>query len=397
MIPLYTKGRPLAPFSKVILGKVTSEHVPEGSRGDHVFRSAALPPAPELQGYPGALTLEAAQEGGDGSYPCAVVHAVASLDHLADGDVVALNPDGSVQTLYRIGSAHNAIFATERCNSFCVMCSQPPREVNDHGRVAEHLRLLELMSPGTQEVGITGGEPTLLKDGLIAIVHRCRELLPDTGVHILSNGRLFYYGGYARELAEVGHPDLMVGIPLYSDIDWEHDYVVQCRGAFDETMIGLQNLGRFGVPVEVRVVIHRVTVPRLVKTAEYIYRNVPFASHVALMGLELMGFAVPNAHELWVDPWDYRHELEAATLYLAERGMTVSVYNHQLCTVPASVWPYCRKSISDWKNEYLPVCEGCAVREQCGGFFSSGVRRKYSSYIRPLLEEQLPQVGREGR
>jgi hypothetical protein len=87
---------------------------------------------------------------------------------------------------------------------------------------------------------------------------------------------------------------------------------------------------------------------------------------------------------LWIDPWDYGRDLEAATLFLAERGMTVSVYNHQFCVVPESIWPYCRQSISDWKNEYLPVCNECGVQEQCGGFFTSSLRRGISTHIRAL-------------
>lgn len=45
---------------------------------------------------------------------------------------------------------------------------------------------------------------------------------------------------------------------------------------------------------------------------------------------------VPNVSDLWIDPWDYREKLEEAVLALADRGMTVSIYNHQLCTLPRS-------------------------------------------------------------
>jgi len=255
--------------------------------------------------------------------------------------------------------------------------------VDDRDRVHEHLRLLELIDPSTSELGITGGEPTLMKGDLLRIVERCKELLPETSLHILSNGRLFYYGSLARGLGLIGHPDLMIGVPLYSDLDFEHDFIVQAAGAFDETMIGLQNLGRFGVPVEIRVVIHRLTYGRLVDLAEFIYRNLSFAAHVALMGLEMMGFAVPNREELWIDPFEYREELRAATRFLAARGMRVSIYNHQLCVLDRELWPWARKSISDWKNEYMDACAACAVRQECGGFFSSA-RLRYSGRVRAI-------------
>lgn len=266
------------------------------------------------------------------------------------------------------------------------MCSQPPRRVDPRALIGEHLRLLSLIPDVPPELGITGGEPTLLKEGLIEIVAMCKARFPATPLHILSNGRLFYYGSLAQRLAGVGHADLMVGVPVYSDTDIEHDHIVQARGAFDQTMIGLQNLGRHGVPVEVRVVTHRLTADRLFDIANFVYRNLTFAAHVTFMGLEPVGLAIPNADELWMDPWDYRNELERAVLFLAARGMPVSVYNHQLCTVSPAIRGFCRQSISDWKNEFLPVCTDCALRNSCAGFFASSVRLHHSTHILPMME-----------
>lgn len=378
MIPLLFRGTPVN-ISDQIIARVTS--VPRDiDRSDHALLLRDGRDLTDLRGYAAILSALPLQEFAV-SGP-----AVFGLDlsHLEDEDVVGIDTRGFVRSLYRRQSLHNSLFATERCNSFCLMCSQPPREVEDQGRVEELLRIVRLISPATRELGITGGEPTLLKDGFLQIVEACRDHLPTTALHVLSNGRLFYYGSFAKALAEIKHSDLMIGIPLYSNQPAEHDYVVQVRQAFDETVIGLQNLGRFGVPVEIRVVIHALTYKSLPQLAEFIYRNFTFAVHVALMGLEQIGFAAANLDVLWVDPIDYADELQQAVLFLANRGMNVSVYNHQLCTVPPVIWPYCRKSISDWKNEYLPACAECDVREQCGGFFASVVRRRTSRSIRPV-------------
>lgn len=390
-IPLHTHGRPLAAFPAAVLGRITRRPLAAGDRPDHVrLLGTEYPGGEELQGH-AAVLAEGPYQLGDRVLP-PFVHSLRRTDHLADGDVVAVNPNGFIRTLYRIESGHNALFATDRCNSYCVMCSQPPKPVDDSERITEHLRLLDLIDPGTKELGITGGEPTLLKDDLLRIIAKAKERLPRTALHILSNGRLFYYGSFARRLARIEHPDLMIGVPLYSDLDSIHDFVVQARGAFDETVIGLQNLGRHGVPVEIRVVIHSYTVGRLPQLAEFIYRNFTFAAHVALMGLEPMGFAVPNLEQLWIDPWEYQTELREATLSLAARGMKPSIYNHQLCVVPRDLWPYCRQSISDWKNDYLPVCNACALKGECGGFFASSVKRKVSSHIRPPADSCEPGV-----
>ena len=68
----------------------------------------------------------------------------------------------------------------------------------------------------------------------------------------------------------------MLGIPLYSDIDWRHDYVVQASGACDETLAGFYNLAENRVRLELRVVLHKQTVERLPHLATFIARNLPY-------------------------------------------------------------------------------------------------------------------------
>jgi His-Xaa-Ser system radical SAM maturase HxsC len=308
-----------------------------------------------------------------------------NIDYLEDGYVVLMQPNGMVRTLYRRSSRHNTIFATDRCNSLCLMCSQPPRDVDDQHLVKQHLRLVELIDARTEELGITGGEPTLLGDGFLSVVEACKAHLPETSLHVLTNGRAFKDASFACRLAAIGHPDLMLGIPLYADVSTIHDYVVQAEGAFDETMLGLHRLATFGVNIEVRVVVHKETYERLVPLAEFMYRNVPFAAHVTFMGLEMIGFAVTNRELLWIDPIIYQNQLVEAVHFLAARGMKVSIYNHQLCTIPRTVWRYARQSISDWKNQYLPVCEQCDEKSNCGGFFTFNIQhRAVSNYIQAI-------------
>jgi His-Xaa-Ser system radical SAM maturase HxsC len=364
------------------MGKLTTEPVERDDRAGHTAYVTAESVdrfARDFEGYESALFASVPVQLP--SIPA--VSCPPNLEYLTDGDVVQLHPSGLVQVLYRRSSPHNTLLATERCNSFCLMCSQPPRDVDDSFRVQDTLRLLDLVSRETVELGISGGEPTLLGQGLLQIIEKAKRVLPETALHILTNARRFSDARYARALSEIWHHDLMLGIPLYSDIDHMHDYVVQAAGAYDETIQGLYNLARSGVRIELRVVLHKQTVARLPRLAEFIARNVPFVEHVALMGLEMTGFTPQNLDKLWIDPAEYSAELERATRHLVLAGMQPRIYNHQLCTIPRSMWPYAVKSISDWKNVYLPECAACAVQDDCGGFFQSGTKR-HSAHIQPI-------------
>jgi MoaA/NifB/PqqE/SkfB family radical SAM enzyme len=91
---------------------------------------------------------------------------------------------------------------------------------------------------------------------LFAIIEALRDKFPETRLHMLTNGRVFAWPGYTARLAAIRHPNLVLGIPLYSDDSTIHDYVVQAKGAFDQTVMGLHQLARYGLRIELRVVLH---------------------------------------------------------------------------------------------------------------------------------------------
>jgi His-Xaa-Ser system radical SAM maturase HxsC len=361
-------------------------------------RRAALIASPESTTWPvdfGAVLVGANHPSASDPH-CGALLVDSRLDYLDDGDVIRLTSDFAIRTIYRRKASINSLLITERCNSLCLMCSQPPRDIDDSHLVDELIEAVPLFDRGTKEIGITGGEPTLLGEKLFELMRTLKAHLPQTGIHLLSNGRNFQDLRLAQSIANIQHPDVMIGVPLYSDIPSIHDYVVQADGAYDETIRGILNLKRCGVPVELRVVVHKATYSRLPQLAEFISRNLQFVDQVALMGLEMTGFTKANLEELWIDPLDYQQELQSAVEILRRGQVRAVIFNHQLCLLPPNLRPHAVRSISDWKNEYMPECNGCELRRECGGFFSSASLR-YSSHIRPLRFDGSPKTIEEAQ
>jgi sulfatase maturation enzyme AslB (radical SAM superfamily) len=101
------------------------------------------------------------------------VCSVQTFDHLTDGDIVALHPNGIIHTLYRVNSQQNFLLATERCNSNCLMCSQPPKDRDDVSYLFSiHKELIPLIPKNCIELGITGGEPTLMGDSFFELAQK---------------------------------------------------------------------------------------------------------------------------------------------------------------------------------------------------------------------------------
>ena len=327
-----------------------------------------------------AATLTTAKNIKEVGSPICVIENVADIN---EGDVVVINKFGEIAFVYEITSRHNAIMATERCNHRCIMCPQPPI-LQEKDRTPFNLQLITLFDKKTQEIGITGGEPTLIGDNLFVLIKQIQKYLPKTSISILSNGVKFADKEYALKLAKCFHHDLQIDIPLFSDIAEEHNRIVGAK-TFYKTVQGLYNLALFHQRIGLRIVVHKQTYKRLPQFADYIYHNFPFVSQVAFMQMETIGLAKENIDELWIDPYDYNKQLREAVLLLADRGMKPYIYNAQLCILPEDIRCYAQQSISDWKDIYLPECEGCTLRGQCAGFFASN-REMHSQYIKKIEE-----------
>ena len=309
------------------------------------------------------------------------------FSYLRSGDVIRIEPEYKrIRTLFRKESHNNFILITERCNHRCLMCSQPPKNIDDSVLMDEALELIDLLPKDLQSLGITGGEPTLYGQRLLELIDKIKTHLPSTALDILSNGRAFSDMNYAFDIAKINHPDLRIAIPLYSYNPVKHNYVVQANDAFDETIKGIINLKTNNQKVEIRVVLHKQTIPDLIILAKYIAKNLRFVDHVALMGLEITGYTRANLNDLWIDQWEYKDILSEAIEILNDYSIPVSIYNHQLCLINENVYDNYKHSISDWKNEYLESCNSCTRKKSCGGFFSTQIKYKHSKNILPFSD-----------
>ncbi len=300
------------------------------------------------------------------------------------GDIVLIEPTGHITFLYKYKSKHNSILFTEKCNHNCIMCSQPPQQDERFpDRLRTNYKIVKHIPRNCVSLGITGGEPTLHWNHFVNFVKELQISLPDTLLHILTNGRAFFNEDRAKEMSYQKTTNFVLAIPLYSDDYLIHDNVVQSKGAFHQTIRGLYNLAKYNLRIEIRIVIMKTNFSRINKLARFIYKNLPFVEHVAFMGLEPIGNAIKNMDEIYINPSEYISELESAVRYLNSLSMNTSIYNLPLCLIPESIKLNYRKAISDWKNIFVDECKLCKIQNDCGGFFLSANEYKHE-YLQPV-------------
>ena len=295
----------------------------------------------------------------------------------------SLNTGLMIRTTIDINSNDNSLFVTSQCNNRCLMCAQPPLQANDIDfYFQKNLSIIENAPIELLDIGITGGEPTLLHEKLFELIKHIRSKLPYTLIHILTNGRAFSNIIYTQALADTEIRHILLGIPLHSDYHRDHDKITQISGSYVETLKGLYNLAKFNFNIELRIVINKMNYSRLPQLSHFIYKNLPFVKYISFMGLEDIGYSIKNHKEIWIDPINYQDELERAVINLATWGMEVSIFNLPLCLLKDSLYEFAQKSISDWKQTYFECCNHCLLKDDCCGLFATS--KTQSSNIFPI-------------
>ena len=316
--------------------------------------------------------------------PCLV--GIDPFEDLTSGDIIDINHrPGHARITAFAGADDQVLLLTNRCNSNCLMCPDPEGlRRGGEDRPPEWIaRYLALLPPATRHLSLTGGEPTLLRDRLFPVLDLCRQHLPDADLLLITNGRLFYYRDYARQLAAHCGPHFTLATALHAARPEAHDRITGAPGSFVQTLQGVRNLLDLGVRVEVRIVIQQANRDGLYELARLIGAVVPGVAQVSFMGLELLGNAAQHRETVWLDYRAVTPELSRAVRYLLGRGIVPRLYNLPLCLVAPAYWSLCAKSIAYHKRTYKAECADCTVRAACGGLFGTPLNHRLME-VRPV-------------
>lgn len=146
------------------------------------------------------------------------------------------------------------IALTYRCQNSCLHCyNEGERKVSElkEEEWYEVLKKLELI--GIPHIVFTGGEPTLVPF-LPKLVSYAENLGLVTGIN--TNGRRFKDVDFAKELKDSGIDHLQ--ITLESPIEHIHDEMVNEKGAFKETLTGINDCLKEGIYTMTNTTITRL-------------------------------------------------------------------------------------------------------------------------------------------
>jgi His-Xaa-Ser system radical SAM maturase HxsC len=288
------------------------------------------------------------------------------ISDMDEYEIWIVYPDAhKISRFFRPSSNSNTILLTERCDQRCIMCSQPPRNL-DYAHFELYKEAIRQIDHKCI-IGISGGEPTLFKKELIRFIDECSIANDNVTFHVLTNAQHFETSDI-QSITSLRN-NIIWAVPIYSNEVDCHDRIVGKQGAFRQLMRGLAILARASANVEIRTVILRENVYHITRLANFIGKNLPWINTWSLMQLEKKGFAVIDWDNKFFDTSEDFHMVEKSIEISCIRKFNLELFNFPRCTVPPQFRKYTRKSISDWKRKYLTACNVCSEKELCGGVF----------------------------
>lgn len=298
------------------------------------------------------------------------------FDSLHSGDIISINSKGLCYVLYNQDLGDTVFFMGGKCNSNCIMCPAVDEERKSEfpNQLNETLALISMIPERINYFVVTGGEPTLNKDGFLQVIKALSDKLIDPNGIILTNGRSFSSEEFVDEYLKISPANTVVAIPVHASTPELHDYITRAKGSFRQTIKGICNLLKRKVFVEIRIVVTKVNCDDLLNIAKLITEHFPMVYRVHFISLEVRGNCIRNKDLVYISPEDSFKKSRAAIDYLVSHGINVGLYNYPLCNVDRKYWFLYKRSIAAEKAVYADNCSECDLRCDCGGLFVSTLK-----------------------
>jgi len=342
--------------------------------------------------------------------------ALNDYTHTADLLRELIKPDGAcpihdlnLEFIHPFSSKPSAPYRmdlaiTYRCNNDCSHCYNARSRDYPELTIKNWFHILDLLwEIGIPHVVFTGGEPTL-RDDLPELIAHAEHNGQITGIN--TNGRRLSDRNYVDSLVNAGLDHVQITLESHNpDI---HDAMVNARGAWKQTVAGIQNALETSLYVMTNTTMLSNNSPFLKQTLEFLASiGVPTIGLNALIysgkGLSVdTGIAesdLPsllriareiiskhNQRLIWYTPTQYCN-FDPMQLELGVKGCTAAMYN--MCIEPngdvipcqsyyqtlgniltspwTSIWNHDLSINLRWRKDIPEKCLVCPLVSECGG------------------------------
>ncbi|MCB9759245.1 MAG: radical SAM protein [Alphaproteobacteria bacterium] len=290
------------------------------------------------------------------------------------------------------------------CNERCPFCNVPAEDhpVTPTPVDALAAQLDAFVAAGQRTLTVSGGEPTLLRKRLLALIADARARGIDF-VELQTNAILID-AGYARALVEAGLTSAFVS--LLSHVPEHHDALAGLKGAFPRCLAGLDALLAADVAVTLNPVTAARTQALLPDYVDFVAARLPGVEAISVSAVQPHGRAAANL-DLLPDYGVLGEAVREARRRAEAHGIRLL---NPYCGLPLCVgWddapdrcveaveaqdPAAPIGLDNAGNKaHGPPCRACALRTRCGGAWHAYWHHRSGAGIAAPLPRVEPWAG----
>ena len=251
------------------------------------------------------------------------------------------------------------------CNNNCIMCTR--NSIDNYMPPYEEIiqQLNNLKDP--DQITITGGEPTIRKD-LIKILRFINIKFPETKIRLITDGRLLSYDKLILELTKIRNLSITSEIHGNEKL---HDQITRVKGSFNQTLTGLKKALKNKIPVEMRIVLHKLNYKNILDICQIIKSELAGVERVVIFPIDYIGQAYKNRDQLFVSYEELKPFVQTAIDFLKEY-FRVEIYHVPYCKLDERYHKYiAKKTVEERRLANLKECEDCKFRDICPGIWAT--------------------------
>lgn len=294
------------------------------------------------------------------------------------------------------------------CNHQCICC---PLTTYDrlHKRLSfeeirERVALIKRQDTAPHIV-LSGGEPMLHPDFL-----KILEFVADAGFHItvLSNSSCCRELDFVRKMKRIiPESGFDIVTAVHSSTPAIHDRITGVPGSLLETLEGLDHLVEEEIPVTIKHIFNRISLPTLMETFQYLEEHYPPQVGFQFCTMDYSGRAGKNVEELFVTMDEIRKPVEKLLDHLETRmakHRDISFIETPFCLTDPYYWKYFnnasngldtyiapntdeRQADYEVRSECGPFyepCGRCAVKKWCAGTWRTAYQYRPTELLKPI-------------
>jgi len=270
------------------------------------------------------------------------------------------------------------------------MCSNPAdfetaERFNKSVSFEELILRFQKIDPREKEIYLTGGEPTLHPQ-FFELLTILRKRCPGAKFIIDTNARMLFYRDFLEECLNYGKIEFQVS--LCGHTAFLHDKITRTKGSFNQTVGGIKNLLSLRSKkneVEIRVVIHKLTLPHLNDVYDFVFgdffqpyskKSISGIERLIFIFMEMEGRAGDNIKEVGITHTQAKPYLEELFSKIKNAPFEIRLYHFPLCALSPKLWSFIWRTLPEREITFLPQCQTCSFQKHC-----LGIHKDYLKYI----------------